>query len=59
MEKVRLIPSLAYQLNDLIDVLFLAEYFGFKESAIEYVNDIENFIYSITNNHTRDYLKLV
>jgi hypothetical protein len=49
MEKVRLVPHLAYQLNDLIDVLFLAEYFSFKESAIKYVNDIENFIYSIPN----------
>lgn len=49
MEKIRLAPTLAYQLNDLIDVLFLEEYFGFKQSAIEYVNDIENFIYTIPN----------
>jgi len=47
MEKVRLVPELAYQLNDLIDVLFVAEYFSFKQSAIEYVTDIENFIYAI------------
>ncbi|WP_462218931.1 hypothetical protein [Ferruginibacter sp.] len=49
MEKVRLAPELAYQLNDLIDVLFIAEYFGFKQTAIDYVTDIENFIYTIPN----------
>ena len=49
MEKIRLAPALAYQLNDLIDVLFIAEYFGLKQSVIEYVADIENFIYTIPN----------
>lgn len=49
MEKIRVAPGLAFQLNDLIDVLYLEEYFGFKQTALDYVTDIENFIYTIPN----------
>ena len=53
MEKVKLVPSLVYQLNDLVDRLFLAEYFGFKETAHDYVEDIKTFIYSIPHQKSK------
>ncbi len=49
MEKIRLAPGFAHQLNDLIDILYIEEYFGFKQSALNYVSDIESFVYTIPN----------
>ncbi len=47
MEKIKLSEEIVYQLIDLIDTLYLKGYFGFKENALDYVEDIENFIFTI------------
>ena len=37
-------PSVIYYLDDLVIILYKKEYFGFIESAIEYVSNIYNAI---------------
>ena len=44
MEKIVYSKSFILQLNELIEVLYNEEYFGFEESAIEYVLKIYDFI---------------
>ncbi len=41
--------KLEYKLNELVDILFEKRYFGYKESAKEYVQLIRNFIETIPN----------
>jgi len=40
-------------LKTLIDVLYQKGYFGFKESAYEYVNKIYDFIYTVPEHAAR------
>jgi hypothetical protein len=43
-------PSVEKYLNDLVDILFEQEYFGFKESAQKYVREImDNAEFGILN----------
>ena len=44
MEKVVFASNVELYLKDLIDVLFEEEYFGFMSSAIDYVDDLIDFI---------------
>jgi hypothetical protein len=37
------------QLESLLELLYIEGYFGFKEDAINYVDDLINFIYTIPN----------
>jgi hypothetical protein len=37
-------PSVIYYLDDLVIILYKKEYFGFIESAVEYVSNIYNAI---------------
>lgn len=46
-------PELAYELNKLIQILYKDEYFGFIESAQEYVDSIIDFIYTIPNSRKK------
>lgn len=47
MEKIILSKTLKFKLDNLPRVLFEAYYFGFMESAEEYVNKIFDFLNSI------------
>ncbi len=47
MEKVIISPFVVNKLESLILVLFENEYFGFMESAMDYVDNIYDFILSI------------
>lgn len=47
MEKIILSLTLKNKLNALPEKLFYKEYFGFIQSAKEYVNKLINFIYTI------------
>ena len=49
MEKIIISNSIKNDLDNLIINLYEEEYFGFKESAEDYVNNILNFIYDIPN----------
>ena len=42
--KVLFLPEVEDYLYELIDILYKKEYFGFKESAVKYVTDLENDI---------------
>jgi hypothetical protein len=42
--KVLFLPEVEDYLFELIEILYHKEYFGFKESAISYVVDLENDI---------------
>ena len=42
--KVLFLPEVEDYLYELTEILYQKEYFGFKESAIEYVTDLENEI---------------
>ena len=53
MEKVTMLPSLAHALNELIQTLYEEEYFGFIESAQEYIDKIIDFIYTIPTQRQR------
>jgi hypothetical protein len=53
MEKVNFHPSVKRKLLTLIEVLFEADYFGFKESALEYVDKLEKFAFSIPEQKKR------
>lgn len=45
MEKVIIyLPEVEHFLNDLVDLLFEKEYFGFKEDAVLYVLKIKHYI---------------
>lgn len=45
MEKIIVyLPEVKIHFNELIDILFLKEYFGFMESAEDYVTKIRLFI---------------
>lgn len=37
------------KLESLLELLYIEGYFGFKEDAINYVDDLVNFIYTIPN----------
>lgn len=52
MEKIVLLPEVINRLNELINILYKKEYFGFIESSFNYVDDIYDFIYSL---HTLRY----
>lgn len=47
MEKVIIEESANHYLNELIEILFKDEYFGFMDSSIDYTNKIFDFIFSI------------
>lgn len=47
MEKIIVSHSLKNKLNELSDILFYKEYFGFKEDASNYVQRIRDFIETI------------
>ena len=47
MEKVIIEESANQYLNELIEILFKDEYFGFMESSINYVSEIYDFIHTI------------
>ena len=42
--KVLFLPEVEDYLYELTEILYQKEYFGFKESAVEYVTDLENDI---------------
>ncbi len=48
-EKIILTDELINTLNSLIDILYNKEYFGFVDSAKDYVDNIYDFIYTIPN----------
>ncbi|MBX3162930.1 MAG: hypothetical protein KF900_00485 [Bacteroidetes bacterium] len=45
-EVIHITRQLVFYLNDLVDTLYKEEYFGFEESAHEYVERIRNSIYT-------------
>jgi hypothetical protein len=47
MAEIKLSPLVVAKLDELIDTLFEAEYFGFFESSLEYVQNLRGFIFSI------------
>jgi hypothetical protein len=53
MEKVSFEPSVKFKLLTLIEVLFKKEYFGFIESALEYVDKLESFALNIPQERRR------
>ena len=42
--KVLFLPEVEDYLYELTEILYKKEYFGFKESAVKYVTDLENDI---------------
>jgi hypothetical protein len=42
--KVFFLPEVEDYLFELVEILYQKEYFGFKESAVNYVTDLENDI---------------
>lgn len=51
MEKVIFLPHVEFFLNDLVDILFENEYFGFREDAIIYTRKIKIFIEENISNY--------
>ncbi len=49
MERVILSKNIENKLTHLVDTLFEKEYFGYRESAKEYVQRIRDFIQKIPN----------
>jgi hypothetical protein len=49
MEKIIISNSIKYELDNLIKILYKEEYFGFLNSAEDYVSNILDFIYSVPN----------
>jgi hypothetical protein len=49
MEKIIISNSVKYDLDNLIKLLYQEEYFGFLDSAEDYVSNILDFIYSVPN----------
>lgn len=47
MEKIVILPALENKLFGLVFILHDKEYFGFVESALAYVDNIIDFIYTI------------
>ena len=47
MEKVIVLPDVEDMLLELVNILFREEYFSFRQSAKDYVNEIIDFIYTI------------
>jgi hypothetical protein len=47
MEKIIILPALENKLFHLVFILHDKEYFGFAESALAYVDNIIDFIYTI------------
>lgn len=47
MGEIVINPSLKIKLNDLVDTLYFKNYFGYCDSAQNYVDKIVDFIYSI------------
>ena len=47
MEEIIILPELEDKLFDLVSILCNEEYFGFLDSALSYVDNIVNFIYTI------------
>ncbi len=47
MEKIVLLPEVINRLNELINILYTKEYFGFIESSFSYVDNIYDFIYTV------------
>jgi len=54
VEKIILLPEVIYKLNELINILYEKEYFGFIESSFKYVNDIYDFIHSLPTLHYKE-----
>ena len=53
MEKVIIyLPNVELFLNELVDILFEKEYFGFKQDAINYTQKIKIFIEENISNYT-------
>lgn len=53
MEKVVISPFVVNKLDSLILILFEKEYFGFMESAIDYVDNIYDFILTIPSQNKK------
>lgn len=53
MKNVSYLSDVKDYLNDLVEILFYQEYFGFRETAKEYVNDIVSFIESNIDHYTK------
>jgi hypothetical protein len=51
--KVLFLPEVEDYLFELIEILYHKEYFGFKESAISYVVDLENDIKNLLPNKVK------
>jgi hypothetical protein len=49
MEQIILSREIIIALEDLVDILLKDEYYGFLDSAEDYVNKIYDFIYTIPN----------
>jgi hypothetical protein len=47
VEEIVILPFADDKLQDLIDILYVKEYFGFRADAKKYVDGIYNFIYTI------------
>ncbi len=47
MEEIILLPEVISKLNQLVNILYEKEYFGFIDSAFNYANNIYDFIYTI------------
>jgi hypothetical protein len=49
MEKIILSELVLQKLNNLVDILLDKEYFGFRQSSIDYVIKLKEYIYTIPN----------
>jgi hypothetical protein len=47
VEEIILLPEVIYKLNQLVNILYEKEYFGFIDSAFNYANNIYDFIHTI------------
>ena len=47
MEKIIILPELEDKLFDMVNLFYEKEYFGFLDSALVYIDNIVNFIYTI------------
>jgi hypothetical protein len=47
VEEVILLPEVIFKLNQLVNILYDEEYFGFMDTAFNYADNIYDFIYTI------------
>jgi len=47
MEEVNILPSVRLMLDELVEILYDEEYFGFLDSCYNYLDNIYNFIDTI------------